>query len=74
MLLRTAKRGVNPAIIRSHRDMYVKLRVKLKIPLKKDEKARPLDRAVPVKMGARYGARSSPVFFNSYVLEAQDQC
>ncbi|KAK2705920.1 hypothetical protein QYM36_016065 [Artemia franciscana] len=45
--VKAAKRGVNPAIIRSQRDMFAKLRVQLKIPLKQDKMARPLDRIIP---------------------------
>jgi hypothetical protein len=50
------------------------LRVQPKIPLEKDEMAKPQDRTVPVKKGARQGAIASPCYFNNYVLEAQDQC
>ena len=74
MLLRAVKREVNPAIIRSEKGVYAKLGFRLKTPLKQDEKARPLDRTIPVKTGARQGAIASPCYFNNYVLKAQDQC
>ena len=65
MLLRAAKRGVSPAIIRSQRDMYTKLRVQRKIPLEKDELANPQDRTVPVLERASQGAIASPCYFNN---------
>ena len=42
--------------------------------LKPNEMARPLDRTIPVKRGARQGAIASPCYFNNYVLKTQDQC
>ena len=59
------------AINRSQRDMYAKLRVRLKIPLKQNEMARQLDRTIPVKRGARQGA---PCYFSNNFPETQDRC
>ena len=72
VLLRDVKRGVNPAIIRSQGNMYAKLQTCLKISVKQDETAKPLDRTIPVKRGPRHGVIASPCYFNNYVLEAQD--
>jgi len=73
MLLRAVKRGVNTAISRSQRDMYAKLRIRLKIPLKEDETARTLYRIIQVNTEAKQGKIASPCYFNSYILKTQDQ-
>ena len=63
MLLRAVDRELNPALIRYQKDMYAKLRVRLKIPLKQNEMARLLDRTIPFKGGARQGAIALTLLF-----------
>ena len=74
MFLKAGRRGLNPDIIRTLRDMYTRLSIRLKLPPDKNLPPIPKKRLIPVLKGARQGAVSSPNFFNNYVLEAQDQC
>ena len=74
MLLKAGKCGLNLAIIRSLRDLYSRLRKRLKLPPDKGKPPIPSRQLIPVKKGARQGAVTSPDLFNNYVLEAQDLC
>lgn len=74
MLLKAGKRGLNLAVIRSLRNLYSRLRIRLKLPPDKGLTPIPRTRLVPVKKGARQGAVTSPDLFNNCVLDAQDQC
>ena len=74
MLLNSAKRGVNSNIIRAFRDLYSRLRVRLKLPPDKGLPPAPRSALIPVRKGARQGAVLSPNFFNNYIIEPQDSC
>ena len=74
MLLKASQRGLNPCIVRSLRDMYSRLSIRLKLPPDKNLPPRPHEKLIPVLKGARQGAVSSPHLFNNYVLQAQDKC
>ena len=74
MLLKASQRGLNPCIVRSLRDMYSRLSIRLKLPPHKNLPPRPHEKLIPVLKGARQGAVSSLHLFNNYVLQAQDKC
>ena len=74
ILLKASQRGLNPCIVRSLRDMYSRLSIRLKLPPDKNLPPRPHEKLIPVLKGAHQGAVSSPHLFNNYVLQAQDKC
>ena len=73
MLLKASQRGLNPCIVRSLRDMYSRLSIRLKLPPDKNLPPRPHEKLIPVLKDARQGAVSSPHLFNNYVLQSQDK-
>ncbi|XP_065564243.1 uncharacterized protein LOC136029667 [Artemia franciscana] len=74
MLLKASQRGLNPCIVRSLRDMYSRLSIRLKLPPDENLPPRPYEKLIPVLKGARQGAVSSLHLFNNCVLQAQDKC
>ena len=74
MLLKAAKRGLSPAVILTLRDMYSRLRIRLKLPPDKNIPPVARTKLILVLKGVRQGAASSRGLFNNYVIDAQDLC
>ena len=69
LLVSAFKRGLDRSIIATYRNMYFKLKVRVRVL--KNQSPTVSDFLIPVRKGIRQGALSSPPLYNNSIIEAQ---